>query len=160
VEKFFPEAWLELEYYSLKARNLIIGNLERGKKEGLYRNDINIVLIAELRMHQHISLLRSQFATTQKLSTDRLAKEITMLHLRSITTEKGKLLLDQQKVTEAFKTFGLANTIDPAFADAWYWMARCQELMDLKEEAKLNYEKAYSLDKTFIQAKEAADRIK
>ena len=94
VEKYYPEAWLELEYYSLKMRNLIIGNLEWGKKEGLYRNDINIALIAELRMHQHISLLRSQIATTQKLSTDRLAKEITMLHLRSITTEKGKLLLD------------------------------------------------------------------
>lgn len=94
VKKYYPEAWLELEYYSLKARNFIIGNLEWGKKEGLYRNDINIVLIAELRMQQHICLLRSQFATTQKLSTDRLAKEITMLHLRSITTEKGRLLLD------------------------------------------------------------------
>jgi AcrR family transcriptional regulator len=94
VEKYCPEAWLELEYYSLKMRNLIIGNLEWGKKEGLYRNDINIVLIAELRMHQHISLLRSQFTTTQKLGTERLVKEITMLHLRSITTEKGKVILD------------------------------------------------------------------
>ena len=94
VEKYYPETWLELEYYSLKMRNLIIGNLERGKNEGLYRNDIDIVLIADLRMHQHMSLLRSQFTTTQKLSTDRLVKEITMLHLRSITTEKGKVLLN------------------------------------------------------------------
>ena len=74
--------------------------------------------------------------------------------------EKGKALLDQQKLTPAYKAFGLANTIDPAFADAWFWMAKCQELMDLKDEAKLNYEKAYSLDKTFTEAKEAADRIK
>lgn len=73
--------------------------------------------------------------------------------------EKGKALLDQKKITLAYKTFGLANTIDPAFADAWFWMAKCQEQMDLKEEAKLNYEKAYSLDKTFIEAKEAAERI-
>ena len=94
VRKYYPEAWLELEDYSLKMRNFIIGNLERGKKEGLYRNDINIVFIAELRIQQHICLLRSQFPTTQKLSTDRLAKEITILHLRSITTEKGKLLID------------------------------------------------------------------
>jgi tetratricopeptide (TPR) repeat protein len=74
--------------------------------------------------------------------------------------EKGKALLDQQKITAAYKTFGLANTIDPAFADAWFWMAKCQEQMDLKDEAKLNYEKAYSLDKTFTEAKEAADKIK
>jgi tetratricopeptide (TPR) repeat protein len=74
--------------------------------------------------------------------------------------EKGKILLDQKKVTDAYKIFGLANTIDPAFADSWFWMAKCQELMDLKEEAKLNYEKAYSLDKTFTEAKEAAEKIK
>lgn len=74
--------------------------------------------------------------------------------------EKGKALLDQQKVTPAYKVFGLANTIDPAFADAWFWIARCQEQMDLKDEARQNYEKAYSLDKSFTEAKEAADRIK
>jgi tetratricopeptide (TPR) repeat protein len=74
--------------------------------------------------------------------------------------EKGKVFLDQKKVTDAYKTFGLANTIDPAFADSWFWMAKCQELMDLKEEAKLNYEKAYSLDKSFTEAKEAAEKIK
>ena len=101
VEKYYPEAWLELEYYSLKMRNLIIGNLEWGKKEGLYRNDMNIVLIAELQMHQHIRLLRSQFTTTQKLSTDRLVKEITMLHLRSITTQKGKMILDNYTKKES-----------------------------------------------------------
>lgn len=74
--------------------------------------------------------------------------------------EKGKALLDEQKVTPAYKVFGLANTIDPAFADAWFWIAKCQEQMDLKDEAKQNYEKAYSLDKTFTEAKEAADKIK
>ena len=74
--------------------------------------------------------------------------------------EKGKALLDQQKVTPAYKVFGLANTIDPSFADAWFWMAKCQEQMDLKDDAKLNYEKAYSLDKTFTEAKEAAEKIK
>jgi AcrR family transcriptional regulator len=102
VEKFFPEAWLELEYYSLKMRNIIIGNLEWGKKEGLYRNDINVVLIAELRMHQHISLIKSQFATTQKMSTDQLAKELTMLYLQSITTEKGKMLLNNYLKKEEY----------------------------------------------------------
>jgi tetratricopeptide (TPR) repeat protein len=74
--------------------------------------------------------------------------------------EKGKVLLDQKKITDAFKAFQLANKIDPAFADAWYWMAKCQELMGQKEDAKSNYEKAYSLDKTFTEAKEAAEAIK
>jgi tetratricopeptide (TPR) repeat protein len=74
--------------------------------------------------------------------------------------EKGKVLLDQKQTSEALKTFQLALTIDPTFADAWYWTGRCHEHMGQKEEAKLNYEKAYGLDKTFIEAKEAADAIK
>ena len=73
--------------------------------------------------------------------------------------EKGKILFDQKKIAEALKTFELANRITPSFPDAWYWMGRCQEISGQKEEAKLNYEKAYSLDKTFTEAKEAAEKI-
>ena len=46
--------------------------------------------------------------------------------------------------------------VTPSFPDAWYWIGRCLEISGQKEEAKLNYEKAYSLDKTFTEAKEAA----
>jgi len=93
VKKFFPDAWLELEYYSLKMRNVIIENLERGRKEGLYRNDINIVLIAELRIYQLTNLLRSKLVTTQKMSTNHLVRELVILYLQSITTEKGKSII-------------------------------------------------------------------
>jgi tetratricopeptide (TPR) repeat protein len=74
--------------------------------------------------------------------------------------EKGQILFEQKKIPEAFKTFQLANTIDAAFPDSWYWMAKCQELSGQKEDAKLNYEKAYALDNSFIEAKEAAEKIK
>jgi tetratricopeptide (TPR) repeat protein len=74
--------------------------------------------------------------------------------------EKGKILLDQKKTAEALKAFELANTITPSFPDAWYWMGRCLEILGETDEAKLNYEKAYSLDKTFTEAKEAAEKIK
>lgn len=93
VKKFFPDAWLELEYYSLKMRNLIIENLEKGKKEGLFRNEINVVLVAELRIYQLTNLLRSKFVTTQKMSTNQLVKELVILYLQSIVTDKGKALL-------------------------------------------------------------------
>ena len=47
----------------------------------------------------------------------------------------------------------------PAFPDAYYWMGICQEALGQTEEAKLNYQKAYGLDKTFTEAKEAAEKI-
>jgi tetratricopeptide (TPR) repeat protein len=74
--------------------------------------------------------------------------------------EKGKILLEQKKTGEAMKTFALANRITPSFPDAWYWMGRCQEALGDKASAKENYEKAYELDKTFTEAREAAAKLK
>jgi tetratricopeptide (TPR) repeat protein len=73
--------------------------------------------------------------------------------------EKGKILLDQKKIRDAYKVFKLSNTIDPAFPDAYYYMGRCEEALGQKEEAKLSYEKAFGLDKSFTEAKESADRL-
>jgi hypothetical protein len=38
-------------------------------------------------------------------------------------------------------------------------MGVCQEALGHLEDAKLNFEKAFSLDKTFEEAKAAADRL-
>jgi tetratricopeptide (TPR) repeat protein len=73
--------------------------------------------------------------------------------------EKGSLLYEQKKYPEALKVFNLALNISPSFADTFYWIAKCQEAMGQQEEAKLNYQRAYGLDKELIEAKEAADKI-
>ena len=73
--------------------------------------------------------------------------------------EKGKILVDQKKPVDAYKVFKLANTIKPAFPDAYYWIGVCQEALGQTDEALLSYEKAYGLDKTFTEAKEAAERL-
>ena len=70
--------------------------------------------------------------------------------------EKGKIQLDQRQFPAALATFQLANRVSPAFPDAWYWMAMTQEKMGKKEDAIINYEKAYQLDKSFTEAKDAA----
>jgi len=73
--------------------------------------------------------------------------------------EKGRIFYDQKKYAEALKVFELANTISATFPDAYFWMGRCQEALGLKEEAKLNYQRAYGLDDSFTEAKEAAGRL-
>jgi tetratricopeptide (TPR) repeat protein len=74
--------------------------------------------------------------------------------------EKGRVQYDQKKYNDALNTFQLANTISATFPDAYFWMGKCQEALGQKDEAKLNYQRAYALDKTFTDAKEAADRLK
>lgn len=73
---------------------------------------------------------------------------------------KGELLYQQKKWAEALKTFELAATVSPTYADAYYWIGKTQEAMGNKQEAKLNYQRAYGLDKSLTEAKQAAERLK
>ena len=96
LEKFFPEAWKKLEQHRdavLKAG--IIRNLERGIKEGLYRDDMNLSFIADLRIQQLIHALQPNGFTNQKISVGQMMNELTLFYLHGITTEKGKKLLNK-----------------------------------------------------------------
>lgn len=73
--------------------------------------------------------------------------------------DKGQLLYNQKKYNEALKTFELALRVAPANAEFYYLMAQTQQAMGNKQEAKLNYQRAYGLDKTMKEAKEAADKL-
>ncbi|MCX8019121.1 MAG: tetratricopeptide repeat protein [Chitinophagaceae bacterium] len=80
-------------------------------------------------------------------------------HFVEAYIEKGALYFEMKNVAEARKTFELALAVSPAYADAYYWLARCLEAEGKKEEARQNYLKAYQLDKTFTRAREAADKL-
>ena len=74
--------------------------------------------------------------------------------------DKGRTLFEQKKTAEALKVFTLASTISPAFADAYYWMGKCQQALGQTIEAKENYRRAYGFDKTLTEAKDSADKIR
>lgn len=73
--------------------------------------------------------------------------------------EKGKILYNEKKYAEALKVFQLCSSIKPAFPDAYYWTGMCLEATGEKENAGVNYRRAYELDKSFTEAKEAMDRL-
>jgi len=74
--------------------------------------------------------------------------------------DKGQILYDEKKYAEAINVFQLALKVSATYADAYYWLGKCQEVTGKKEEARLNYQRAYGLDKSLTEAKEAADRLK
>lgn len=73
--------------------------------------------------------------------------------------DKGIVYYDQKKYTDALKTFQLALTISPATAEFHYWVGKTEQAMGNKDEAKLAYQRAYGLDKSLTEAKEAADKL-
>jgi tetratricopeptide (TPR) repeat protein len=74
--------------------------------------------------------------------------------------DKGQTYFEQKKYVEALKTFQLASTVFPTEALPYYWLGKTQEVLGSKVEARLDYERAYGLDKTLEEAKQAADRLK
>ena len=73
--------------------------------------------------------------------------------------EKGAVLFDMKKYTDALKVFNLSLTISPKYADNYYWIAKCQQALGQREEAKLNYQRAFGLDHEFKAAKDSADKL-
>jgi tetratricopeptide (TPR) repeat protein len=73
--------------------------------------------------------------------------------------EKGIVLYDLKKFQDAYKVFNLLMSLSPSYPDSYYWMGKCQEALGQKQEALLNYQRAYGLDKTFAEAQEAAEKL-
>jgi tetratricopeptide (TPR) repeat protein len=73
--------------------------------------------------------------------------------------DKGELLFNNKKYESALRTYQLALKVAPASADFFFLVGKTQEAMGDKSSAKQNYQRAFSLDKTMTDAKEAADRL-
>lgn len=73
--------------------------------------------------------------------------------------EKGYVYFQQKDFKKALDVFQQLATINITYAMAYYWQAKCYEQMKLFADAITNYQKAYGLDKSLIEAKEAFERL-
>lgn len=74
--------------------------------------------------------------------------------------DKGKLLYNLKNYSIAFNTFQLGLKVSPTTAEFYYWIGKTQQALGKKAEAKLNYLRAYNLDKTLKEARDSADNFK
>jgi tetratricopeptide (TPR) repeat protein len=73
--------------------------------------------------------------------------------------EKGIAFFKQKNYDNALNTFRLAATVSFSSPDAYFWIGRCYEAINKKEEAARYYQKALLLDKDFTEAREALKRV-
>ncbi|MFM7672537.1 MAG: tetratricopeptide repeat protein [Bacteroidota bacterium] len=74
--------------------------------------------------------------------------------------EKAVLLYEMKNYKESVGLLDKALAVAPDYASVYYWTAKCQQALGDKESARSNYLKAYGLDKSFQEAKQAADELK
>lgn len=73
--------------------------------------------------------------------------------------DKGQLLFNQKKYEAALKTFALGQKFSPSTAEFYFWVAKSQEALGNKSDAKANYERAFALNPSFTEAKIAAEKL-
>jgi len=97
LKKYYPEHYQKI----VKTRRegiyrYILTNLENGKKEGLYRDDLNNEIIARLYLSRSESIHVSDLFTIEEYTSHELFMELIKYHVRGIATQKGIGVLEQK----------------------------------------------------------------
>lgn len=94
VEKYFPVlAGQFVDHKHNCMLELIKENLERGKDEGLYRDDLDTAFIAQVRLNQLISAFEEKAYPEVEFNVQKIIKQLTSFYLNAICTTKGKQLI-------------------------------------------------------------------
>jgi len=101
LRKYYPDVYSELRQ---RRKRIMIGNvienIKKGQKEGLFRNDINVTLIAELYYLKTEALIETDFINTGGYSVNEILKELFKYHILGISTDKGREFLAKFKIFE------------------------------------------------------------
>ncbi|MGI8952427.1 MAG: tetratricopeptide repeat protein [Chitinophagaceae bacterium] len=73
--------------------------------------------------------------------------------------EKGLIYFNSKQYRQALQVFQFASTVNNLYADAYYYMARCYEMLNVKDSADLRFRQSLSLDKTLVEAQEGLKRL-
>lgn len=97
LEKYHPETMKEM----IKSRHqhvfyCIFSNLERGKEEGLYREDLNSEIIARLYVQRMHAMFDPDLFKDHKYSLTDIYYQIFNYHIRGIVSGKGIEYLNER----------------------------------------------------------------
>jgi DNA-binding XRE family transcriptional regulator len=74
----------------------ILLNLKKGKKEGLYRSEMNEEVIAKLYLSRSEMIHNNDLYTVEELTSVKISEELLIYHVRGIATEKGIVVLEKK----------------------------------------------------------------
>jgi TetR/AcrR family transcriptional regulator, cholesterol catabolism regulator len=98
MKKYYPEIYRKhLERTRNATFNHIKENLEQGIREGLYRTDQDIELVASLYISQMENILDQDFYCPKEFSFSNIFEVLFEKHIRGIANEKGIRYFEEKK---------------------------------------------------------------
>lgn len=96
LEKYHKDLWIELEEYRKgTVYQMIYNNIERGKQEGLYREDVHSEITSRLYLGVQYALFDSSLFELDKYPLSDVFKAHVLHHVRGVATKDGLELLEQ-----------------------------------------------------------------
>jgi len=96
LQKYYPDAWAVLNNYRYQfVLGMITRNLEKGKEEGVYRQDLNTLIIGRVYVKALDVLLDQQTFPISQFNFIDIYSEFIRYHLRGIVSAEGLSHLDQ-----------------------------------------------------------------
>ncbi|MBE0646931.1 MAG: TetR/AcrR family transcriptional regulator [Bacteroidales bacterium] len=100
VRKYYPALFSQFREIKRKRMfELSVKNLEKGKKEGLYRSDLNASILARLHVFRVENILESELFSVEELTSIHVFHEIFIYHLNGILSDKGRKILEANQST-------------------------------------------------------------
>lgn len=106
LEKFYPEAWKIFTVHKLEhIYSCVMQNLEKGIKQGLYRSNIHIAVIAKIYISRIDAIFDPVVFPSDKFKFTEVHAEMLRYHIRGIASEKGIKYLAQRMKNEKLNLF-------------------------------------------------------
>jgi TetR/AcrR family transcriptional regulator, cholesterol catabolism regulator len=97
LKKYYPELYSKIaKVRRERMYNKMLGNLKKGKKEGLYRAELNEEFIAKMQLSWIETAFDNEFLTHDEMLSPKLFFEFFIYHIRGIANEKGIAILEQK----------------------------------------------------------------
>lgn len=96
LRKYHSDIFLKLEVHKRHfLAEIFRKNFERGISEGLYRPEINTDILVPLRIHTMTLVFEQELFPSSKYTLYEIDKEITLLELYGVATQKGIKLIEK-----------------------------------------------------------------
>lgn len=90
LRKYFPDAWaLFAQHEKDVVYHAVVDNLERGKKEGFFRPEINVSILAKIRFHQIHMSFDEQIFPSEDYDLAEVHLQMFDFFVHGILTEHG-----------------------------------------------------------------------
>ncbi|MBU8893643.1 MAG: TetR/AcrR family transcriptional regulator [Bacteroidales bacterium] len=96
LKKYYPRLYKKLnEVRQEKMYDSVIKNIGKGKKEGLYRNDLDDEIIAKMQTSRFLNITTDQVINHEEVLNPRFVYEMFIYHIRGMANKKGIEVLEK-----------------------------------------------------------------